>query len=328
MRFLLSPLTIYKREDGSKLMTKLYIGSSEPSNPSVGEMAYSPLNGKSHFHARSNSLPSRPHPLVPQINELLFRLKATEATTSSSISNNINGLSDLYDLVNNLLLLPNTQQALAQECNEKQVDEVLDRSLKLMDVCGTTKDALMQIKEETKELESTLRRRRGDESRLAHEVGEYLSSRKQANKATRKSLTVLKSSACACSENETMAMISILREVEGVTITVFESLLSYLSGLKAQSKQSRWSLVSKLMHTKHVTYEAEANGTNEFEKVDAELYSLIGNKSRKSTFLNPEDMQNMLGKLESCAQDLEGGLESLLRRLIKTRVFLLNILSH
>ncbi|KAK9176382.1 hypothetical protein WN944_028399 [Citrus x changshan-huyou] len=228
-------------------------------------MACSPVNAKSHFHARSNSLPSRPHPLVPQINEHLFRLKASEATLSSSISNNINGLSDLYDLVNNLLLLPNTQQALAQECNGKQVDEMLDRSLRLMDMCGATKDALIQIKEETKELESVLRRRRGGESRLAHEVGEYLVSRKKANKAIRRSLRVLKSSACSCQENETIAMISILREVEGVTIAVFESLSSYLSGLKAQSKQSRWSLVSKLMHTKRITYDAEASGTNEFE---------------------------------------------------------------
>ncbi|KAL9415585.1 hypothetical protein AB3S75_043806 [Citrus x aurantiifolia] len=289
-------------------------------------MACSPVNAKSHFHARSNSLPSRPHPLVPQINEHLFRLKASEATASSSIRNNINGLSDLYDLVNNLLLLPNTQQALAQECNGKQVDEMLDRSLRLMDMCGTTKDALIQIKEDTKELESALRRRRGGESRLAHEVGEYSVSRKKANKAIRRSLRVLKT--CSCPENETIAMISILREVEGVTIAVFESLSSYLSGLKAQSKQSRWSLVSKLMHTKRITYEAEASGTNEFKTVDAELYSLIGNKSSKSTFLNPENVQNMLGKLESCTQDLEGGLESLLRRLIKTRVFLLNILSH
>ncbi|KAH9654902.1 hypothetical protein KPL70_022137 [Citrus sinensis] len=309
-------------------MTKLHIESSEPSNLSVGQMACSPVNAKSHFHARSNSLPSRPHPLVPQINEHLFRLKASEATPSSSISNNINGLSDLYDLVNNLLLLPNTQQALAQECNGKQVDEMLDRSLRLMDMCGATKDALIQIKEETKELESVLRRRRGGESRLAHEVGEYLVSRKKANKAIRRSLRVLKSSACSCQENETIAMISILREVEGVTIAVFESLSSYLSGLKAQSKQSRWSLVSKLMHTKRITYDAEASGTNEFETVDAELYSLIGNKSSKSTFLNPENVQNMLRKLESCTQDLEGGLESLLRRLIKTRVFFLNILSH
>ncbi|KAL9415588.1 hypothetical protein AB3S75_043808 [Citrus x aurantiifolia] len=290
-------------------------------------MATSSSSPKSHFHARSNSLPSRPRPLASQIDECLSRLRATE-TTSSSICNNIIGLSDLYDLLNNLLLLPHTQQALAQECNKKQVDDLLDRSLRLMDVCGTAKDALTQMKEDTQVLESTLRRRRGDESRVSNEVGAYLRSRKKANKAIHKSLRVLKTSPCSSSESETIAMIIILRELEGVTYTVFESLLSYLSGTKGQSYQSRWSLVSKLIHTKRVTCEAEAIEINEFEKVDAALCSLIGNKSRKSTFLNPEDVHNMLGELESCTQDLEGGLESLQRRLIKTRVSLLNFLSH
>ncbi|KAL5788968.1 hypothetical protein ACOSP7_005917 [Xanthoceras sorbifolium] len=293
-------------------------------------MASSPLNTKSLFHARSNSLPSRPHPLVAQIDEHLRKLEASRAA-STSLSNNIIGLADIYDLVNNFLLLPHTLQALTQECREKQVDEVLDRSLKLVNVCGITKDALLQIKEEAQELQSVLRRRRGDESTVVKEVAEYLCLRKKANMQIRESLKDLKSTCSLSStKNETTGIICMLREVEAATLRVFESLLPYISGTKPQSRPSSWSLVSKLMHSKRVSCEARqaTQQVNEFEKADATLYSLIGHKSRKSSNMNADNSQNALGKLDLCIQDLEEGLERLLRRSIKTRVSLLNILNH
>ncbi|XP_044508828.1 uncharacterized protein LOC123227771 [Mangifera indica] len=286
-------------------------------------MAPSHLNLKSHFHARSNSLPSRSHPLVSQIDELLCRLRATEVT-SSSTSNCVNGLTDLYDLVNNFLLLPLTQQVLAQECNGRQVDELLDESLKLMDVCSTTRDALLQIKEDAQQLESILRRRRTNESVVSNQVGQYFSLRKNANKVIRKSLKYSKSSSTVL-DNETAATISLLREVEGVTFRVFELLFSYISG---HLKPTGWSLISKLMHSKRLLLEENATECNEFEQVDAELYNLLGHKTRKCSSNGAENAVNVLGKLESSIQDLEEGMENLLRRLIKARVTLLNIINH
>ncbi|KAK5842121.1 hypothetical protein PVK06_004450 [Gossypium arboreum] len=63
--------------------------------------------------ACSNSLPlpSRPNPLVSEIDEHLKRLRDSEATsTSLSISHKLNGLQDLYDCVDKLLQLPFSQQ--------------------------------------------------------------------------------------------------------------------------------------------------------------------------------------------------------------------------
>ncbi|KAH1122747.1 hypothetical protein J1N35_005907 [Gossypium stocksii] len=116
-------------------------------------MASSTLNQKSKFHARSNSLPSRPHPLVTQIDEHLCRLKSNESasSSSSSMSRKLSGLRDLYELVN----------------------ELLNGSLKLLDVCGVAKDALLQAKEDTQQLPSILRRR-GDEAGFTYEAKEYL----------------------------------------------------------------------------------------------------------------------------------------------------------
>lgn len=292
-------------------------------------MASSPLNQKSNFHARSNSLPSRPHPLVTQFDEHLCRLKSNDSasSSSSSMSQKLSGLRDLYVLVDNLLQLPRTQKSVAQQCNEKQVNEWLNGSLKLLDVCGVAKDALLQAKEDTQQLQSILRRRRGDEAGFTYEAKEYLASRKKAKKLINKSLK-----ACKCGfallENDAEAAFSMSGEAQGVAFTVFESLFSHINGTKMESKSTNWSLMSKLMSSKRVTHEGEAVETNEFEKVEAVLCTLIGNKTRKSGKMSNDDAQIELQKLESSIQDLEDGVECLLRLLIKTRVSVLNILSH
>ncbi|GMI88011.1 hypothetical protein like AT2G17070 [Hibiscus trionum] len=288
-------------------------------------MASSALNQKSNFHARSNSLPSRPHPLVTQIDEHLCRLKSNESASSSMILN-LSSLRDLYELVDSLLQLPVTQKSLAQQCNDKQVTELLNGSLKLLDACGVAKDALLQAKEDTKNLQSILRRR-GDGVGFTNEAKEYLASRQKAKKLINKSLKACKSG-FAQLENDGEATFSMLREVEGAACRVFECLFSYISGTKMESKSTKWSLVSKLMSSKRVTCEGEATETNEFERVDAVLCTLIDNKTRKSGKISSDGAQIELQKLESSIQDFEDGVECLLRLLIKTRVSVLNILSQ
>ncbi|XVF75756.1 hypothetical protein PTKIN_Ptkin13bG0212700 [Pterospermum kingtungense] len=285
----------------------------------------------SAFHARSNSLRSRPHPVILQIDEHLCRLKSNEAASTSSspsMGEKLCGLRDLFESVESLLRLPLTQQSLAQQCNDKQVDELLNGSLRLLDVCAVAKDALLQAKEDTRQLQSILRRR-GDDAGFTNEAKAYLASRMKAKKLINKSLRVLKSKCgFAHLENDDEATFRMLREVEGVTFTLFESLLFFISGAKMQPKSSNWSLVSKLMHSKRITCEGQASETNEFEKVDAVLCTPIDHKTRKSSKISTENVQIELQKLESNIQDLEDGVECLLRLLIKTRVSILNILSH
>ncbi|XP_021286699.1 uncharacterized protein LOC110418330 [Herrania umbratica] len=280
------------------------------------------------YHSRSNSLPSRQHPITSQIDENLNRLRASQsASTSSSIGQNLSGLQDLHEYVDMLLQLPLTQQALAQEQQRKWVEELLDGSLVLLDVCSTAKDALLQTKECTQELQSSLRRRRRVEG-LGDEVRKYLTSRKAVKKAICKALKNLKhmenklSSSTSSKDAENGAVISILREVQAVTISMLESLLSFISGPEAGSKLSRWSLVSKLMHQEKVMFEEEQK-TNEIASAEAGLRSLIKSENMK----NVENVQNELRNSELCIQDLEEGLESLFRRLIKARVTVLNILN-
>ncbi|XP_057500913.1 uncharacterized protein LOC130784959 [Actinidia eriantha] len=112
-------------------------------------MASNSLGSKSRYHARSVSFPSGSHPLIAEFDEHLWRLMTSEATSSSlpSISDKLSGLEDLYDCVNDLLLLPHTRQI----CNEKWAEEVLGGYLKVLDACATTKDIFSQTKEEVKD---------------------------------------------------------------------------------------------------------------------------------------------------------------------------------
>ena len=93
------------------------------------KMAPVERNIKSSRHSRSNSLHSAPHPILSQVEEHLHRLKDSEATTSlssassSSISHRLNDLKDLQESADKLLQLTISQQALAQECSSKQIEE-------------------------------------------------------------------------------------------------------------------------------------------------------------------------------------------------------------
>ncbi|OMO72174.1 hypothetical protein COLO4_27789 [Corchorus olitorius] len=272
------------------------------------------------FHARSNSLPSRQHPLTSQIEENLNRLRSSQsASTSSSLGQQLNGVQDLHEHVDMLLQLPSTQQALSQEQQRKCVEELLDGSLMILDVCNIAKDALLQTKECTQELQSILRRRRGVEG-LASEVRKYLTSRKAVKKAICKALKNLKhfenkQSTSSCE------VTSILRGIEAVTCNVLESLLSFVSGPESESKLSRFNLVSKLMHQKKVA--SDEDEENEIANAEATMRSFVKSENIKHV----ENLQNELQNSEACIQDLEEGLESLFRRMIKARVTVLNILN-
>ncbi|CAH2051503.1 unnamed protein product [Thlaspi arvense] len=256
-------------------------------------------------HIRSNSFPSRPHPQAAHIDEQLTRLRSSDvASTSSSssyICKRLDNIQELHESLDKLIRLPVTQHALAQDQNKKIVEQLLDVSLRILDLCNVSKDALSQMKESLMEIQSILRRKRGD---LLGEVKKYLALRKSLKKTFQKAQKPLK-----VSQEE--ASLAVFGEAEAITIALFDSLFSYMSGSKTCGK---WSLVSKLMNQKKVTFDQAQ--TNEFSRVDSDF------QSEKT--LKIEDVQI----LESCIQDLEDGLESLSKSLIKYRVSILNTLGQ
>lgn len=165
------------------------------------------------------------------------------------------------------------------------------------------------------------RRRRGD-----HDLTSFTN---EVRKAIRKALKTI-GSKCTNKSHETPDMVGTLKEAESFTVTVFESLLSFTAGPKLQSKSMNWSIISKLVQPKRVACVADQEAdTNELERIDAALVSLLSLKRCKSDYnIQIENAQTWLGELEASILDLEEGTEYISRRLIKTRVSLLNIFNH
>ena len=178
------------------------------------------------------------------------------------------------------------------------------------------------------ELKSVIRRRRGGETGFTVEGGKYLASRKKMKKSIQKALGNFKGIknetivTFSNNDNETLSMLNILKEAEKVTVSSLESLLLFINGPKGQPKQSRWSMITKLMQPNRVC-DSQESDANEFEKVDAALQSLINHKPSSI-----DCFQSHMENLEKCIQHLEEGVESLSRQLIRTRVSLLNIFNH
>jgi hypothetical protein len=265
-------------------------------------------------------LPSRSHPLNGSVEDQLERLRSSQ-TTSTSAYHKLSGLKVLYECVDDFLQLPLSQQTLSNEQHKEGAEEVLNGSFLLLDVCSTTRDAFSSMKECLQQLESSLRRRKGGESGLATEVEAYMVSRKQINKTIRKCFRNLKS--VEKKNPSAVDAVGMLRDVKEISLEIFQSLLSLASQPKARSSSHGWSVVSKLFQSKSVSCEGEAT---ELEKIDAELLVLKSSKD-----INPVQVQNVLKgleALESSFQEAEEELEGVYRKLVKTRVSILNTLSH
>ncbi|KAL3638971.1 hypothetical protein CASFOL_016878 [Castilleja foliolosa] len=263
------------------------------------------------YHSRSNSFASQSHPVINDVEDRLERLKASQATStssSSSICSNLASLRDLHDNINNMIQMSSTQQALSQEQGKNWINELLEGSLKLVDLCGFSRDIVHLTKESVQDLESSIRRTRSEDSNA------YVASRKKINKMINKCIKNLK---CSSNQNSTpLPTIGMwLKDAESVELSILKSVLILLSG---ENNKKSWSLLLKFTQTNSRVY-------SEAEQED--LCSLNNiHKSRKS--IDSKSMLKQLKTSEMSIQEIEEGLEALFRSLVKTRVSLLNVLSH
>lgn len=276
---------------------------------------------KASCHVRSISLPSESHPLTQSVKVRLGRLRSSQETSSLNCQGLSGLLKSLYESVDDFIQLPLTYQAISNVQHQGSVDEVLDRSLRLLEVCGATKDIFSQMKECLKDLESSIRRKRG-ESSLAGDIEAYMISRKKLKKmiSKSKSFRSLKTKEdISEAQDKDTTLVTLTREVEEISVAVFASLLSSIS-LTPKSKGNGWSVVSKLLKSRS-TVDAKEVGM-----INAEVLAW-----RSSKDISLVQVQNLLKHLEasqSSIQEVEEELEFAYRLLLKTRVSLLNILTH
>lgn len=271
-----------------------------------------------HVPARSISLPTRLiHPKAQRVEEELKKIQDLNSASSASsrIQLGLARLVELYDFVNEQVICsPQGQQALRLSHNAKLVEEALDESILLLDVSDFTRDLIGTFMEQIQDLQSALRRRGGDLSIIQSEIRAYISFQKKFKKAaarqlkslartqTKKKSPVVKRSGGL---DQYASMVSnILRQSNASTISIFQSLLEFLSS------------------------SGEKNG--EIGCVDNSMIRSFYGRIIGRKIVKVIGVQTMLGRLAMLNVSLEAikdELSYLSRRLIQHRASLLNIVT-
>ncbi|XP_051123959.1 uncharacterized protein LOC127246560 [Andrographis paniculata] len=271
------------------------------------------------FHSRSNSFPSS-HPSIEDVEAQLCRLRSSEATSTSasSVCANLANLGSLHESIKDLIQMSSIQQVLSHQQGQNQINELLEGSIKLVDLCEFSREALCLTKESVQDLESAIRRNKGE----SIDISSYIASRNKIKKMIHKYIKNLKS--CTGLDSDLKPVGTMLKEAEGIDFSVLKSVLILLSGERERSNGKSWSFLSKFNKTSQVHSERAKQ-----ESGVEDLCSLNIHQSQKK--IDNITMQNMLKQLkatELIVQELEEGVEALFRSLVKTRVSLLNMISH
>ncbi|XP_050205244.1 uncharacterized protein LOC126655220 [Mercurialis annua] len=256
------------------------------------------------FHIRSISLPSKSHPLTATLEEQLCKLNTSQS--SLSVGQKLSCLKELYECVDDFL-----QLTLSHEKQNQSVEEALNGSLCLLDICSNTRDFFSQMKECLQGLELSLRR-------SGNGVDAYMASRKTLNKLICKYLRNLKKQDKNSKSNSDFVVL--LKSVEEISVSMFESILSFISLPKSKSKLS---IFTRILQPKNSSCEAEVEAS-EVEKIDAELCILKSSNDSNQR----KTMLKELEGLEMILKEAEEELECVYRRLVKIRVSILNSLNH
>ncbi|KAG8088980.1 hypothetical protein GUJ93_ZPchr0011g27581 [Zizania palustris] len=244
-------------------------------------------------HTRSASLPSSLHSTESNVDEELQLLRACVTAPSATIGAACDGLrrlGDVYSSIEQIMCLPSSQAAglsLSSPQQRQAVEEELDRSLVLIDLCNAMQESLAELKTSVHELQLVLKR--GDVVAAQSKVECFVRLAKKAQKPFKKTTMTIRAAREGCS-----SMVRLLGEAREMAISLLESTSRLLpKQIASSSNASRWSLVSR--------------------------------RFQKTCKLVCE--QEQLQALERTMGDLENGAEFLFRRLIHIRVSLLNIVQ-
>ncbi|XP_015060834.1 uncharacterized protein LOC107006830 [Solanum pennellii] len=230
---------------------------------------------------------------------------------------NFDALRDLHESANDMLHSPVIKREIAHQGQEKWTHEVSETSLRMLDVCGTTKDVLLLVKDHVHDLKCTFRRISvGENATTENKFAPFHCHRKKLKKEMLKRLHSLKGmkyntkcidSSSIDNENNLMVVVNVLREVRVATMSILESLMALMSmpSPNVTRKSSKGYFGPKLL--------MRVNSLSSWEKCDTMTLQCANKR---------------LEAVELAIENLEEELECIIRRLIRTRVSLLNLLTY
>ncbi|KAG1361049.1 hypothetical protein COCNU_09G005120 [Cocos nucifera] len=300
-------------------------------------MACSAVVQDQSSHVRSISLPSRSHPFALRVEEELHKLRTcvvSSSLTSQEMCNGLRRLRDLYDCTEELVRLPYNQQALCHPHQKEWLEQELDGSIKVLDLCGTLREKLVTMREHVQDLQLALRRR---DTSTESKLHAYIRSGKQAQKDIKNCFRSWKqisnkssSSTAVDKDSDSSIVVRLLMEEREITISLLRFISSFFSVSRPKAKASRWSLVSKALQKRKVASEDKHKETSDMGNEDFSLYVSVSYDCISCKDVDDEKVlkaQDQLETLKAKMEDLETELECLYRRLIQNRVSLLNIPS-
>jgi hypothetical protein len=175
-----------------------------------------------------------------ELQALQTRVSSPSATIDT-MCDGLRRLGDIYGCIEEIMSLPSNQVGLSLPLQRKMVEEELDRSLVLVDLCNAMQESLAELKMSIQELQLALKR--GDDAAVQLKIETFIRHAKNTQKPFKK---ITRSKATA----EDCKTVRLLAEAREMAISLLESASRVLTKQITVTNGSRWSLVSKRFQQK------------------------------------------------------------------------------